>query len=285
MVKDKGSLVGKVIGGHKVTKLIAEGGFGKTYKAEEIETGDIDCIKDCSNVTAEYAFVLKQEYKAARNLRHPGLPIMRRIEPTTDGKYALVMSYIRGKTLEQWVEKFGRLDPEHVAWITERTLHVLKYLHYHGVVHGDIKPQNIIIMPKEHQIVLIDFGLAMVKPKSGDENMGWTEAYAPPEQLEGKVLLPESDLYSLGKTMIYALSGSEKAVAKLKVPDEVPVPMCNFVKKLIVRDLNDRPNWQKEDLTKTIVQVRMDSFKRTASGMKPLPAWLDEDEEEDDKNV
>ncbi|MBI3633705.1 MAG: serine/threonine protein kinase [Candidatus Vogelbacteria bacterium] len=286
--ESKDSLVGKVIGGYKVVKLIAEGGFGKTYKVKEIETGAIDCLKDCSNVKKEYAFVLKEEYKTARKLRHHCLPSMRALVPTSDGKYALIMSYIDGKTLEQWVEKFGKLDPEHVAWITERTLHVLKYMHYHGVVHGDIKPQNIIIVPKEHQIVLIDFGLAMVKPKSGDENMGWTKEYAPPEQLDGKVLVPESDLYSLGKTMIYALSGNQEAVAKLQVPDEVPGPMCDFVYKLIVRDVNNRPNWEEykngkkqEDLTKVIVEVRKASFGRTASGMKPLPAWLDEEDKEE----
>lgn len=284
--KVKDPMIGKVIGDYKIIKLIAEGGFGKTYKARELSSDSIDCLKDCSNVDADLAYVLKKEYKSIRDLRHFGLPSMRRLIPTTDGKYALVMSYVPGKTLEQCVEKLGKLKPETVAWITDRLLNILKYMHLHGVMHGDIKPQNIIIQPEDHTVVLIDFGLAMVKPKSGDENLGYTELYAPPEQLEGKLLLPESDLYSLAKVMIYALGGGEDKVRKLELADFVPDALRNFIIKLLPRDVSARPHWGKrgeEDICDSFRKVRMEAFGRIYSNMEPsLLALLNEKEEEDD---
>ena len=271
------NLVDKQIGDHKILSVIAEGGFGTTYKAEDQICGGVDCIKDCSNVSSEYWFILEREFNTIRDMSHPGLPIMRRMYKMDDGRLAIVMSYIPGKTLEQIVEKTGKLDPEHVAWIAERILNTLKYLHFHGVVHGDLKPQNIIIKPKEHAVVLIDFGLALVKPKADDESLGFTEEFAPPEEMAGGTLVPESDLYSLGMTMVYALGGGMDAVKKIEVPDSVPNALCDFVLRLLVRDVAERPHWGKEDLCETISEVRKKAFGRVRSDMKALPAFIDEE--------
>ena len=267
---DKMKSVGKKIGGYRILEAIAEGGFGVTYKAKHEETGGIVCIKHASNVSSLDEQLLIDEANACWDLRHWGIPCMRDILRFSDGSLGLVMSYIEGATIGEilQMEKYETgLDPEHVAWMTERILNTMKYLHLNGVIHGDIKPQNIIIQNTDHTAVLVDYGLSLVKPKKNDGAKGYTPFFAAPEQAEGKPLLPEADFYGLGMTMIFALGGD---VEHIKVPDNTPDAMCGLIKKFIKRNPLSRPNWSKEDLCDTIAKIRKKDFKRRNSGMKPL---------------
>jgi len=266
-----GDRSGKVIGEYRILKLLAEGGFGRTYLGEHLLLKEPVCIKHCINISPVDDMILMEEAKAIWNLRHFSLPVMQNLLRLEDGSLALIMSYIPGPTLEQIVKKVKRLDAEHVAWITERILNVLMYLHYHGVVHGDLKPQNIIIQPESHTVVLVDFGLSMVKPSATDGSKGYTPLYAPPEQVRGETLVPESDFYSLGMTMLFALTGDVNRVARREVPESVPVALCDFMRRLLVRDPLKRPNWKKENLFDTFKAVRKESFGRSRSNMKPIP--------------
>jgi len=157
-----------------------------------------------------------------------------------------------------------------VCWITQRIINALQYLHYHGVVHGDIKPQNLIVQEETHSVCLVDFGLAMVKPTSKDRAKGYTPIFASPEQIAGQTLLPESDFYSLGMTILFMLTGSLEHTEKLMIPNDVPDPLCEFIKRLLRRDVLSRPRWDSEDLNETLQKVRMASFGRTHSDMKRL---------------
>lgn len=260
---------GTIIGSYRVLESIAEGGFGSTYKGEHILTKDPVCIKHCSMVSPAHDAVLIQEMKSIWDLRHYALPVMRDLQRLDDGSLALIMSYIPGFTLEQIVEKAGKIDAENTAWITERVLNALLYLHHFGVIHGDIKPQNIIIQPSTHSVVLVDFGLAMVRPGSSDKSIGYTPMFASPEQIAGKTLLPASDYYSVGMLMMYALNGG-KRMDKKEIPSSVPDPMANFVSNLIKKDVLARPQ---ENLFETFVKVRHDSFGRSRSGMKNIPGF------------
>ncbi len=261
---------GKVIGDYRIVEFIAEGGFGRTYKAEHILTGEMVCIKQCTRISPQDEAILIAEAKAMWDLRHYSIPALRNVIRLSDGSLALVMSFVPGLTLEKIVDKIGCIDTENTCWIVERILNALMYIHYQGVVHGDIKPQNIIIQPDTHTVVLVDFGLALVKPSGKSDNKGYTKYFASPEAERGETIIPESDFYSLGMTMIYALSGDVEYVAKKNVPDSVPDPLCDFIKKLIVRDVLSRPNWEKEDLCQSIQAVRTKVFGRARSNMKPI---------------
>lgn len=260
---------GTIIGSYRVLEAIAEGGFGSTYKGEHILTKDPVCIKHCSMISPAHDAILIQEMKSIWDLRHYAMPVMRDLQRLDDGSLALIMSYIPGFTLEQIVEKAGKIEPETTAWITERILNALLYLHHHGVIHGDIKPQNIIIQPKSHSVVLVDFGLAMVKPGSSAKSIGYTPVFASPEQIAGKALLPASDYYSTGMLMVYALNGG-KRMDKKQVPTTVPDPMVNFISSLTKSDVLSRPQ---QDLFEEFVKVRHDSFGRVRSGMKDIPGF------------
>lgn len=272
--KDRRSKVGtpKMIGPYKILGTIAEGGFGRTYKAEHSILKELVCIKDCFNISALDTEMLIQEAKAVWDLRHYALPAMRDFIRLDDGRVVLVMSYIPGMTLEQIVKKVGAIDYEHVCWISERIINAFNYMHRSGVVHGDVKPQNIIIQEDRHMAVLVDFGLSAVKPTSKCEAKGFTPYFAPPEEIEGKPLLPESDYYSLGMTILYALSGGIEYVERKMVPADVPDPLCNFIKKLIVKSVSGRPQYPKDDLGDMIVDVRQKIFGRRRSGLAPIGA-------------
>jgi serine/threonine protein kinase len=257
---------GKVIGQYRLLEEIAEGGFGKTYKAEHIVTGLPVCIKHASHVSPQDEQLMLEEAKSIWDLRHFGIPNVRDMFKMDDGSYALVMSYIPGPTLEKVIEKNGNaLDPEHVAWITERILNVLRYIHFHGVVHGDMKVQNVIVQPESHTVV--DYGLSMIRPTAKSASKGYTPFFASPEAVRGDPLIPESDFFSLGVTMIAALGGD---IERRQVPKSTPEPMCDFISKLIRTDVLARPNWSKENLIDTLRDVREKSFGRKASSMKPL---------------
>ncbi|MDO8571965.1 MAG: protein kinase [bacterium] len=268
--KDRENLSGVIIGDYRVLKPIAEGGFGKTYLGEHIRVGKPVCIKHCSQISPQDEEILIEETRAMWDLRHYAIPAVRDLLKLDDGSLALVMSYIPGLTLEQVVQKVGPLDPEHVAWITERILNAFMYIHFHGVVHGDVKPQNIIIQHGTHQVAIVDFGLAVSKPKHGEHSKGYTPYFAPPEEIAGQTILPESDFYSLGMTMIYALSGGLDHVLLRDVPKSTPDAICEFIKKLIVHNVLGRPH-DDEKLFAELQQIRTRVFGRSTSGMKPIP--------------
>jgi serine/threonine protein kinase len=264
----------KTIDGYRVISKIAEGGFGKTYKGEETLTGLPVCVKHCTEISPDHDAILIEEARAMGSLGcgHYSIPQYHKLVRLDDGSMALVMAFIEGKTISQVVEKLGPLDAEHVAWIAQRVLHALFFLHVHGIIHGDLKPQNIILPPDTHNAVLVDFGLAMIKPRAADKAKGYTDLFAPPEQMAGQVLIPESDIYSLGMTMIFMLTGGDvNRMARKQVPRSVPEPMCDFIRSLTHKEPMDRPRvWEKDDLREEVEQMRQQSFGRIHSNLKPL---------------
>jgi serine/threonine protein kinase len=262
-------LVGKIVGEYRFLEKIAEGGFGETYKAEHVLNKKLACIKYALNLDPEDETMLIEEAGTIWDLRHYGIPAVKGLLRMPDNKLALVMSYVPGLTLAQYIEHHYQtgMDAEHVAWITERVLNILKYLHMHGVVHGDVKPQNIIIEAEKHTVVVVDYGLSMIKPKGTTPAKGYTPYFAAPEQEAFSPPIPETDLYGLGMTMIFALGGD---VEHVNVPPNTPKAMCAFIKSLIRRDPLKRPKVWQVDLCETIKEVRQQDFGRTASGMKPL---------------
>lgn len=265
--KDRGLKVGKVIGNYRLISEIASGGFGTTYLGEHTYLKTKVCIKHASEVSPQDEEIMMQEAKAVWDLRHWAIPAVRDIIKLEDGSLAIVQSYIPGPTIANFVEKHGGMEAEHVCWIAERCLNALQYLADNGVVHGDVKPQNVIFQTESHSVVLVDYGLSLVRPRHDTVNKGYTPYFASPEQEKGMTLVPESDLYSLGMTMIYALGGD---VAAKSVPDDTPDEVCKFIKRLIPYQVSSRPNWKSENLCKTISEVRQKAFGRRASNMKPL---------------
>ncbi len=249
------------IGNYEVIRQIGEGGFGRTYEARHILLDEKACLKQNINLTTADAELLKNEAKLLWNVHHHSLPAMRDFFRASDDSYIMAMSFVEGKTLDKIIAKHKALHPEEVSWIAQRLLNALFYLHSKGIIHGDVKPPNVIVQPKEHNAILVDYGLASLRPTRNTSAVGYTQIFAAPEIIEGKPPIPESDLYSLGLTMIYAWGGDP--IAKTH-PEYVPKKLQEFCNQLVRYNPIDRPNW-KEDLVERLSDTRLEVFGRRKS--------------------
>ncbi len=250
------------IGNYTILRQIGEGGFARTYEAKHILLEERVCLKQNINITPVDAELLRREARLLWNLGHYSLPSMKDYFAVGDGSYAIAMSFIEGKTLDKVIEKHKAIHPEDVCWIMQRLFGVLHYLHANGIIHSDVKPQNIILQPKIHNAVLIDFGLSANKPIDSTKAIGYTDAFAAPELKAGSPPIPESDLYGAGIVMIYALGGD--AIGRT-FPQHVPKPIIDFCEELVQNDPILRPNWEKTDLVGRLSDIRQNVFGRRHS--------------------
>lgn len=253
------------IGNYKVIDQIGEGGFGRTYKAKHTTLEELACLKQNINITPIDTELLTAEAKVLWNISHYSLPTLRDFFQAEDGSCILAMTYVEGVSLDKIIQKQQKIDPEHVCWMSQRLLNALHYLHYHGIVHCDVKPNNIIIKPEEHNAVLVDYGFASVRPKYITKANGFTEIFAAPEILQLKPPLPESDLYSLGLTAMYALGGNP---LQKKFPKSIPYQIKDFFNAFLDPNPLKRPSWENTDLVKQLSNIRQEVFGRKSSKKK-----------------
>ena len=179
-----------------------------------------------------FAQRFRQEARAAAALQNPYIVQVYdwgRDEAT--GTYFIVMEYLRGTDLKSGIRSHGALAPKKVAPIGAQVCSALAVAHSHEIIHRDIKPQNIMILPNGDAKVM-DFGIARAKNShlTQTNSVLGTAHYVSPEQAQGKDLGPTSDLYSLGVVMYEAATGrlpfeGDDAVSvALKQVNEQPVP-------------------------------------------------------------
>ncbi len=204
---------------YRPIKPLGQGGFGKTYLAEDIDRLNTRCVikqfaRQASNKTFDKALNLfNQEAVRLNELgEHPQIPsLLAYFEQ--QGNFYLVQQEIKGNTLLQEVKKEGPFDEGKVRSLLHYLLPVLQFIHDRNVVHRDINPTNIISRQPDNKPVLIDFGIAkQLEVSLSDKNnhtgtrIG-TEGYSPIEQLRSGEAYPSSDLYSLGATCICLMTG------------------------------------------------------------------------------
>lgn len=202
-------LLGTTLAGrYKIEAFIAEGGFGKVYRATDPELQRPVAVKLARGGRAGGQANLLDEARRAGKLRHPGIvPV---IDVGSDGDRAFVVSaFIDGPDLAEVIEK-DRPSPAEAARIVADIADALHFAHREGFVHRDIKPENVLL-DGERRPLLTDFGLAtsfeeVVRRKGLRSG---TLAYMSPEQVAGETQLigPRSDIYSLGVVLYELLTG------------------------------------------------------------------------------
>lgn len=133
-----------------------------------------------------------------------------------------------------------------------KVLRALAYLHKGGVVHGDVKPRNIIVqsLARGGDVVLVDLGLAAVRPTGDTRALGWTEGFAAPEVRAGRPPLPESDLYALAKTLEESLE------------EDPPERLGEWLQALTEREPARRPRWETRDPLRWLERIRRSLERR-----------------------
>src|SRR5919202_5705826 len=220
-------------GRYRAQKRLGSGGMAEVWCAEDEVLGRRVALKLLGGRFAEdgdFRERFRREAQAAAGLAHPNIVgIFDRGD--WDGTPYIAMELVEGRTLKELVRERGPLPPEVAVNLTVQVLRALSYAHRRGIVHRDVKPQNVIL-DHEGQAKVADFGLA----RSGASEMTQTGTilgtvqYASPEQAQGQPVSPRSDLDSAG-IMLYELltgrvpfDGESPVSIALKQVSEPPVP-------------------------------------------------------------
>ena len=222
-----------VAGRYSIERELGRGGMGVVYLARDVALDRPVAIK----VLPQYLALVPRlrerfirEAQTAARLSHPNIVPIFAVEEAELFVF-FVMAFVPGETLAQRIARVGPLEPAPAVRVVQEAAWALAYAHRQGVVHRDVKPDNILLEDLSGRAMLTDFGIAKVKDEESVTASGeivGTARYMSPEQAGGDSVDGRSDLYSLGVTAFFALTG--------RTPFEAPTPAA-----LLVAHLQEMP--------------------------------------------
>jgi len=245
-------------GKYTIERIIGAGGFGITYYARHNGLGYHFAIKEffisayCLRNSLQKTVLLQgidptiyekyrqkfiEEAQILAQLDHPNIVRVTDIFQENNTAY-IVMPFVEGQTMQQLVEQNGKLEYETAVNYIAQLSEAVDYIHQRDILHRDIKPENIIITP-ENKAILIDFGSAreFIHDKTQQHTSIYTQGYAPLEQYSSNSKKGSySDIYSLGATFYFALTGQKPMDAASRTMETMPEP------KALVADIPDVAN-------------------------------------------
>jgi serine/threonine-protein kinase len=222
-------------GRYHVVDRIAAGGMGEVFRAHDAVLAREVAIKVLHpTLASDPGFIdrFRREARAAASLNHPNIVAVHDWG-AVDGIYFMVMEYVRGESLRDILNVHGVLAPAQAADVLMQVLAALDHAHRQGIVHRDVKPENVMVTP-DGIAKVADFGLARAYADSRATQAGrvtGTVQYLAPEQLQGEPADPRTDLYSLGIVAFELLTGrvpftaeTSMAIAYKHIRERVPRP-------------------------------------------------------------
>jgi serine/threonine protein kinase len=210
---------------YELLALVGSGGMAEVYLARDVVLDREVALKLLKTRYAqdeEFVARFRREAKSAAAIASPYVvPIFDRGE-TEDGTYYIAMEYIPGGTLKDRIRTTGALPPRIATEVGMQAAQALQAAHKKGIVHRDVKPDNILYAEAGH-VKVVDFGIARAAEATTISNIGdilGSVKYMSPEQAAGERVGPRSDLYSLGVVLYEMLTG--KAPFEVKTPADVP---------------------------------------------------------------
>jgi eukaryotic-like serine/threonine-protein kinase len=241
------TLVGRDLNNrYRVERKIGEGGFGAVFEGKQLATGRAVALKVLHPHSVADATVVarfRREAEACSQLRNPHTVTIYDFDQTEDGVLYLAMELVRGESLQELQHKAGAIDPSRTLSILDQVAEALAEAHEKGIVHRDMKPENIMVERRDETdfVKVLDFGIAKIL--SGDGNKAipaltaigqtvGTLEFMSPEQLRGKPLDGRSDIYALGMVAYEMLTGqlpfknakSATEVIQFHLQDPAPTP-------------------------------------------------------------
>lgn len=253
-------MIGKMLGNLKIVSKIGEGGMGVVYLAENLQLNNRFAVKSLAVKLTDDPSFRERFRKEALNqalLSHPN--IVQAIDFfDEDGQFFLVMEYVSGQALDKLIKQTEKLSEEETLRIFKDILRGLNFAHSKGVIHRDIKPQNVIV-DDDGRARITDFGIAILVGEKRLTSPGATVGsswYMSPEQiLRPKEIDHRSDVYSAGIVLYEMLTGdvpfdgeSEFTIQNKQVKDVVPDPakknplISSELKKIMMKALEKDPD-------------------------------------------
>ncbi len=251
-------------GRFEVLAPLGEGGMGVVYRARDRELGDVVALKLVRSETMltdpNALERFKDEVRLARRISHRNVARTHDFGEA-DGMYYVTMEYVAGTPLKELLKARGRLPVDATVSVGKQLCRALEAAHEQGIIHRDVKPQNIVVAP-DGVVKVMDFGIARpVERKKGMTQTGLvvgTPEYMAPEQLMGEPLDPRVDLFAAGVVLYECLTGrrpheadtamalvskvlTEPVVPPHEVAPDVPLALSLLVARALARDPAERP--------------------------------------------
>lgn len=201
---------------YQAIKLVGKGAVSKVYKCQDRLLRRVVAIKFLINTRWSRRDLLQfqTEAKATSKLAHPNIITVHDFGSTTNGQPYMVLEFFTGISLDDLVRTRGPLPEDVAAEIGAQIAEGMNYAHSKGVLHRDIKPANIMLIETTEGVVakIIDFGIAELNaaedPAFEGSSVVGTPSYMSPDELNGRKSDARSDIYSLGCTLFYAMTGN-----------------------------------------------------------------------------
>ena len=197
---------------YELVEFVGKGGMALVYRAIDHRTGHSVAVKILRpeyNQDKEFSARFEREAMTASKMSHHNIVNLLDVGQEEDIRY-LVMEYVKGQTLKEVIRQKGAIPPATAAQIGIRILSALQHAHDNGIIHRDIKPQNVLVHADGH-IKVADFGIARVAGShtlSQEDSVMGSVHYFSPEQAKGEPVTVASDLYSVGVCLYEMLTGS-----------------------------------------------------------------------------
>jgi hypothetical protein len=196
-------------GRYSIDRELGRGGMGIVFLAREVHLDRSVAIKLIPPDKARQASLRERflrEARLAAKLSHPNIIPIHAVEET-DGFIYYVMAFVDGETLTNRVRSRGPLPSAEGTRVLREVAWALSYAHAQGLVHRDVKPDNILLEHSTGRVLVADFGIAAAEGDVNNDGISGTPEFMSPEQALGGAIDARSDLYGLGATAFYAFSG------------------------------------------------------------------------------
>ena len=202
--------------------------YGLTDNDEEVVLKYVEDVSDNE--------LIDNEFELLNRLDHISIPkVSKKIH--IDDHSSIIMPMVKGLTLDKVINNYRSVPDTHVAWMLERMLSSIGYLHYNKIIHGNIKPENLIVNVDTHNVTLLDYSLSIIDANNdGAKYKIYNEDYSPYYVLNNGVVKPNSDIYALGKIAVMLLGGDIKSNG---MPINSNARLRSFIRKMINDEVND----------------------------------------------